>query len=71
MIQCCNACRFFDEPAGVCRRNAPRVAVVRATETGDARSVWPSVHPGDWCGEYQDAWPDQDVRAHGAGGLAP
>lgn len=46
----CRGCRFFEPHfgsplglPGVCRRRAPK-----------ARTGWPRVRDGDWCGEFEE-----------------
>lgn len=67
--RCC-ACRFYDADGGsICRRNAPRAAVLRAGEEGFARSVWPEVFPSSWCGEYAPATPAFEQPSTVGGGF--
>ena len=67
----CARCRFFRElmigVSGECRRLAPQPCRFRPgphlKPEDDYKPEWPSVHVGDWCGEFEehphkagDAW---------------
>lgn len=65
MTASCQTCRFADmaivhfapgdqhpegdQPATVCHRYPPQALAF----DGEAAYTWPTVFPGDWCGEYQ------------------
>jgi hypothetical protein len=54
MIQSCKQCCFYDEAEadwGLCRRYAPRPAVVGEDEGALDDTVWPPVCASDCCGE--------------------
>jgi hypothetical protein len=58
----CKICKFFEptcEPAGSCRRHAPRPTVYVSKTLVELNTVkiyetrWPKVFHGNWCGEFE------------------
>jgi hypothetical protein len=47
-VTACRTCVFYDGAERLCRRTSPVI---------DPRfgSGWPTVEPGDWCGEHKTA----------------
>lgn len=61
----CGTCRFWNGPAGECRRHAP-VHADRSyinpnwPERGrvaEYLTEWPQALGSDWCGDYENRWP--------------
>lgn len=57
----CSDCRFYQEliggGPGQCRKRPPRVVRVDG-EYGEI-TVWPTVRPDAWCGEYSGKWKEK------------
>ena len=53
----CGDCRFWNQPATQCRRNAP----MPNHASGKQAINWPQVAADDWCGEYQPGYIDRPM----------
>lgn len=59
----CGTCDHHNGLTSQCRRRAPTVFPVVTPQGLTFVSAWPSVRPGEWCGDHSDA----EVDIGGAG----